>query len=197
MKPNSPLSVTNVTYPRPIFLVGYMGVGKTTFGRALARATGREFIDLDFYIEQRFHRTVSQLFAERGEEGFRLLESAMLREAGEFDNVVVACGGGTPCFSDNMDYMLSRGLTVHLTASEERLLDRLTAGGSRRPLVAGKSREELRRFMRGHLASRLPHYSRAHIQFCGDELENVRQIDCSISRFLANLPPIDDFIEQS
>ena len=89
---------------QPIFLVGFMGCGKSTLGRALAKELGWDFIDLDFYIEQRFRRTVPQLFAERGEEEFRRIESSMLREAGEFDDVVVSCGGGTPCHDDNMAY---------------------------------------------------------------------------------------------
>lgn len=196
MNPKTDSDPAILPSPRPLFLVGYMGVGKTTFGRALARATGRQFIDLDFYIEQRFRRSVAQIFAERGEEGFRKLEAAMLREAGEFDNVIISCGGGTPCFGDNMDYMLSRGLTVHLTASEDRLVERLGTGASRRPLVAGKSPGELREFIRSHLAARLPHYNRAHIEFCGDSLESIRQIDRSVRDFLAVLPPIDDFFEQ-
>lgn len=197
MNPKTASDFSRLPSSCPVFLVGYMGVGKTTFGRALARETGRGFIDLDFYIEQRFHRSVSQIFSERGEEGFRILEAAMLREAGEFDNVIVSCGGGTPCFSNNMDYMLSRGLTVHLTASEERLIERLTAGASRRPLVAGKSPDELRKFIRSHLSTRLPHYTRAHIEFCSDHLESIRQIDRSVRTFLAELPDIYDFFEQN
>ena len=79
-----------------IFLIGYMGSGKTTLGRAFARATGLEFIDLDWYIEERLHKSISILFAERGEDGFREQERKMLHEAGEFEDVVIACGGGTP-----------------------------------------------------------------------------------------------------
>lgn len=95
-----------------IFLMGYMGSGKTTLGRAFARAEGLEFIDLDWYIEERLHKSISELFAERGEEGFRNLERKMLHEAGEFEDVVIACGGGTPCFFDNMEYMNRQGTTI-------------------------------------------------------------------------------------
>ncbi len=174
----------------PIFLIGYMATGKTTFGRALARATGRDFIDLDFLIEQRWHTTVSRLFAERGEEGFRDIESAMLREVGEMQDVVVACGGGTPCFGSNMDYMLSHGVTVCLTATPERLVERLIAGGSRRPLVNGKTPSELRDFVIAHQRQRAPWYDRADITFAGDELEDARQIHSSVRRFLSLYPPL-------
>lgn len=168
----------------PIFIIGYMACGKTTFGRALARATGREFIDLDFYIEQRFRRTVSRIFAEDGEDKFRRMETAMLREAGEFENVIVACGGGTPCFADNMDYMLSRGTTVFLEASVGRIVERLCANNSRRPLMAGKSREEIEETVRRGLSARMPQYARAHIRYNGDNLEDRRQISDSVATFL-------------
>lgn len=75
-----------------------MGSGKTTLGKAYSAATGLQFVDLDWYIEERMHKSISDLFAERGEEGFRLLEQRMLHEAGEFEDVLIACGGGTPCF---------------------------------------------------------------------------------------------------
>lgn len=174
---------------RPIFLVGYMACGKTTFGKALARATGREFIDLDFYIEQRYHTTVKRLFDERGESEFRRIEATMLREAGEFEDVVIACGGGTPCQGDNMDYMLGRGLTVWLRASTPRIVERLLRGGSKRPLVAGKNREELLVFVEEHLGSRRRHYERAEIEFGSNELESVREISSSVDRFLELFSP--------
>lgn len=88
-----------------IVLIGYMGAGKTTVGKDLAKALGVTFYDLDWYIESRMRRTVKSLFDERGEEGFRQIERNMLHEVAEFENVVISCGGGTPCFFDNMDYL--------------------------------------------------------------------------------------------
>lgn len=82
-----------------IFLIGYMASGKTTLGRALARELGFRFIDLDFYIEQRFRHRIPELFAHNGEAGFRDIEGRMLRESGEFCDTVVSCGGGTPCMA--------------------------------------------------------------------------------------------------
>lgn len=179
-----------MTPSAPIFIVGYMACGKTTFGRALARRLGRSFVDLDFYIEQRFHSRISEIFATRGEEGFRRMEASMLREIGEMEGVVVACGGGTPCFADNMDYMLGRGTTVWLQASDARLLERLTINRARRPILADKTDDEILAFIRSHIAQRIPHYSRAHITFCGENLENRRQITESVDRFLIENPTL-------
>ena len=81
-----------------IFLTGYMGAGKTTLGKAFARQMDIPFVDLDWYIEERFHKTVGELFTERGETGFRELERNMLHEVAEFENVVISTGGGAPCF---------------------------------------------------------------------------------------------------
>ena len=97
-----------------IFLTGYMGAGKTTLGKAFARKLNVPFIDLDWYIEERFHKTVGELFTERGEAGFRELERNMLHEVAEFENVVISTGGGAPCFYDNMEFMNRTGKTVFL-----------------------------------------------------------------------------------
>lgn len=177
---------------QPIFLIGPPASGKTTLGRALARATGREFIDLDLYIEQRFHATVAQLFATLGEDGFRTLEHNMLHEVAEIYDLIIACGGGTPCFFDNMEYMNSRGLTVRLTATEERLADRLQRAGARRPMFAQLTREEIMANSRRLSEEREPFYSQAAMTFCGDELEDRRQIDRSVKRFLSLVPSLTD-----
>ena len=126
-----------------IFLIGYMGAGKTTLGKAFSRELGLTFIDLDWYIEERFHKTVQQLFSERGEQGFRELEQKMLHEVAEFEDVVISAGGGTPCFFDNMDYMNACGDTVFLQVEPEVLFHRLKVAKQQRPLLANKSDEEL------------------------------------------------------
>lgn len=169
----------------PIFLIGYMGCGKTTLGRALARATGRLFYDLDFYIEQRFRSTVSRLFEERGEDSFRRLERAMLREVGEFDDAIISCGGGTPCFFDNMDYMLGRGRVVWLQSDPTRLCERLAVSRNRRPLLSTLSDSELLGFIERGLETRRPYYERATFVFDSTQLEDRRQISDSVNRFLA------------
>lgn len=159
-----------------IFLTGYMGAGKTTLGRAFARELGLSFIDLDWYIEERYRKTIAQLFAERGEDGFRRLERDMLHEVGEFEDVVIATGGGTPCFFDNMDYMNVQGQTVFLDADIETLFCRLRVATQQRPILRGKSEEELRSFIAQALEGRAPYYAQARYRFDGSRLESRSQI---------------------
>ena len=155
-----------------IFLIGYMGAGKTTLGKAFARAMGLTFVDLDWYIEERYHKTVSQIFAERGEDGFRELEKRMLHEASDFEDVVISVGGGTPCFFDNMDYMNQVGETVFLDVDNQVLFRRLKVAKQQRPLLANKTDEELMAFIQEALEKRLPHYTKAKHVFNGELLEN-------------------------
>ena len=165
-----------------IFLIGYMGAGKTTLGKAFARAMGLTFVDLDWYIEERYHKTVSQIFAERGEDGFRELEKRMLHEASDFENVVISVGGGTPCFFDNMDYMNQVGETVFLDVDNKVLFRRLKVAKQQRPLLANKTDDELMAFIQEALEKRLPHYTKAKHVFNGELLENRHQIQQSVER---------------
>ena len=165
-----------------IFLIGYMGAGKTTLGKAFARAMGLTFIDLDWYIEERFHKTIRELFTERGEDAFRDLERRMLHEAGEFEDVVISVGGGTPCFFDNVDYMNSVGETVFLDVDIRVLFRRLKIAKQQRPLLDGKSDEELMLFIQEALQKRLPFYTRAKHTFNGEKLEDRCQIQQSVER---------------
>ena len=165
-----------------IFLIGYMGAGKTTLGKAFARAMGLTFIDLDWYIEERFHKTIRELFTERGEDAFRDLERRMLHEVGEFEDVVISVGGGTPCFFDNVDYMNSVGETVFLDVDIRVLFRRLKIAKQQRPLLDGKSDEELMQFIQEALQNRLPFYTRAKHTFNGEKLEDRRQIQQSVER---------------
>jgi len=160
--------------------MGFMGAGKTTLGKALAKDLNISFIDLDQYIEQRYLKSVSQIFATRGEQGFREIESRLLREAGEFDDVIVSCGGSTPLIGDNMDYMLSQGKTVYLKCSNETLMRRLRAASSTRPLIAGKSDAELEAFIESETKRREPGYLRAEYICPGDRLESRDQISDTI-----------------
>ncbi len=144
-----------------IFLVGYMGSGKTTLGRRLARQAGLSFLDLDKYIEERHCRTVQQLFAEEGEELFRRYERKALEEVSQFSDVVVATGGGAPCFFDNMELMNRTGITLFLDIPPAVMAARLIRSRTERPLIKGKSPEELRRFITETLERRRPFYQMA------------------------------------
>lgn len=144
-----------------IILIGYMGAGKTTVGKALATELGVPFYDLDWFITTRYRKTVSEIFAERGEEGFRDLEHRMLHEAAEFEDIVLSCGGGTPCFFDNMEYMNSLADTIYLKATPDVLAMHLRMGKGKRPLLEGKSPEELEDFIQQMLVEREPYYSKA------------------------------------
>ncbi len=165
-----------------VYLIGYMGSGKTTLGKAFAQAAHLQFIDLDWYIEERMHKAIKDLFAERGEEGFRQVERNMLHEAGEFENVVIAAGGGTPCFFDNIDYMNRTGDTVFLNASFEALFRRLKVAKSNRPLLSGKTDEELKEVIRNGLAERMAFYGKAKHWFPSDYLESREQISESVEQ---------------
>ena len=160
-----------------------MGSGKTTLGRALAAEIGIPFIDLDHYIEKRYCKTIAQLFAEKGEEGFREIERRILHEVGEFEDVIISTGGGTPCFFDNMEYMNAQGTTVFLEASVDVIYTRLTIARTQRPLVAGKTEEELRRYITDMLELRTPYYRQASHTFCANRLEDICQVEESVKLF--------------
>ncbi len=169
-----------------IFIIGYMASGKTTFGKALAKKTNMQHIDLDFYIEQRFHSTIRDIFANKGEAEFRRIESAMLREVGEISDVVISCGGGTPCFGNNMDFMNSKGLTVCLQASDDVIANRIIQAGNKRPLMAGKSKEDILLTINQHMEVRKPFYDQASIAISGNKLESKTQIAETVDDFIKN-----------
>jgi shikimate kinase len=144
-----------------IILIGYMGAGKTTIGKALAQELGVTFYDLDWYISSRMRKTIAQIFEERGEDGFRQIERNMLHEVAEFEDVIISCGGGTPCFFDNIDYMNQQAPVVYLKAEPEVLYKHLSMSKNDRPLLRGKSKEELITFIREQLEKRNPFYTKA------------------------------------
>ena len=155
---------------KPIFLIGYMGAGKSAVGRALARKYGLEHIDLDWRIEQRFHQKISDMFATIGEEGFRRRERNMLHEVMGMEDVVVSVGGGTPCFFDNMEQMNAEGHTIYLQCSVGVLVERIMRSQNKRPIVANKTKEELMDFVVKHLAEREVFYLQANEVWNGEEL---------------------------
>ena len=127
-------------------------------------------------------KTVAQIFAEKGEEGFRKIEHSMLHEIAEFEDVIVSCGGGTPCFFDNIDYMNQQGPVVYLKAEPEVLYKHLVMSKNDRPLLRGKSSEELITFIREQLEKREPFYSKARYTLDVSLLDNYEKIKISVSK---------------
>lgn len=148
----------------PIYLIGFMGSGKTTVGKKLAKQLGYLFIDLDAYLEKKYQCKIAEVFEKDGEDVFRDRERQCLVELSGLDNAVVSTGGGTPCFFDNLDKMKATGLTIYLKASSSLLKDRLKNAKTERPLLKdANSEEELLSLIESKLNQREPIYNQAHI----------------------------------
>ena len=167
---------------RRIILIGYMGSGKTTVGKALSKETGMMFYDLDWYIDSRMRKTVAQIFAEKGEEGFRKIEHNMLHEVAEFENVIISCGGGTPCFFDNIDYINQQGEVVYLKATPEVLYRHLLMGKVERPLIKNKTPEELIAYITEQVAKREEFYNKARYTLDVSLMDNYEKIQLSVDQ---------------
>jgi shikimate kinase len=140
-----------------------MGSGKSTVGHELAKALKLEFLDLDHHIESRNHRTIPDIFARDGEAEFRRLEQKALHEVSEFEDVVIATGGGAPCFFDNMEVIKRTGKSLYLNGSPRILADRLMHSKTERPLIKGKTEPELVAFIAETLAKRSQWYTQADV----------------------------------
>ena len=175
-----------------IILIGYMGAGKTTIGRALAKALGLDFYDLDWYIENRRRKKIPQIFNDEGEEEFRRIERNLLHEVAEFEDVVVSCGGGTPCFFDNIDYMNQQAQVVYLRCSPEVLHDHLLMGKTERPLLKGKSPDELIGFIKEQLIVREPYYNKARYQLDVSLMDNYEKIKITVDKLMELLQAGED-----
>ena len=149
-----------------IYLVGFMGAGKSHSGRELAAALDWPFVDLDAVIEAAAERTISAIFAEDGEATFRELEAAALRATANRAPAVIATGGGAPCFHDGMQWLLANGLVIFLDPPVEVLVERLEAGRAHRPLL--QEGKELRRMITTRLNARRPVYDQAPIRITSD-----------------------------
>ncbi len=150
-----------------IFLVGFMGAGKSVIGRRLAKSLNLSFYDLDEEIESRYRMSVSTIFQKYDEACFRKLETSVLASFSEKDNFVLSCGGGTPCFGDNMELMNKLGTTIYIKLPANELAGRIANSYHKRPLTEGKSDEELESYVRETLNVREPFYSMAKITIDG------------------------------
>lgn len=160
---------------KPVFLIGYMGCGKTTLGEELARQMHCRFIDLDVFIEERQGMTVVEIFDEMGENRFRELETEALREVAAMADVIVACGGGTPCHGDNMALMNQAGTTVWLTTIPERITARLLLPEEKRkrPKIHTLPPDEVLPMVQRELVEREVYYSQAQLQFDSTDIETA------------------------
>ncbi|WP_449436097.1 shikimate kinase [Pedobacter steynii] len=153
-----------------IFLIGFMGCGKSTFGKKLAVKLGYDFIDLDHVLENEVGSNIGDYFANHGEAAFRALESKVLKEYNYPENCVVATGGGAPCYFDNMEWMNNNGTTLYIEMTPIALAKRLEKGKEKRPLLKDMNEEQLIGFIESKLAERNPFYKRAALSIEGINL---------------------------
>lgn len=160
---------------RPVFLIGYMGCGKTTLGEELARQMGLRFIDLDEWIENRNGTSIVELFERVGEDAFRDMETQALSTVAAMADVIVACGGGTPCHGDNMALMNQAGTTVWLTTSPERITARLLLPEEKckRPKINTLPDESMLPLVKQELQARTPHYRQCQLHFDSTDIETA------------------------
>jgi shikimate kinase len=144
-----------------------MGAGKTTLGKKLARKLGYTFYDIDKAFEHKYKTTVDLFFNKYGEELFRKLEHELLVSTLDFENTVISTGGGTPCFHNGMELINQNGISLYIKLSPEALYYRLTKAKKRRPLVAKKSEDELKKFINDKLRVREVYYNKANYVISG------------------------------
>lgn len=161
-----------------------MASGKTTLGLELAKTLNYEFIDLDTYIENKYNKSIKQIFEFKGEEHFRVIENEALREVASFEgNIIIAAGGGTSCFYNSIDFMNKEGLTIYLKVDVAELVARLIESKTDRPLLWGKTKQELNDYIIRVLEEREKYYKKSKITFESPNV-NVSQIAQTITATL-------------
>lgn len=154
-----------------IFLLGFMAAGKTQSGKWLSERLGYTFIDLDLELEQKLGQNIADIFKQKGEEYFREEESKKLRELSEYSDVVVACGGGTPCYGDNMAWINRHGKSIWLDCPADELYARLNTENGSRPLLEGKTGAALKERIKELLLVREPYYAQAQHRIQGARMD--------------------------
>jgi len=171
-----------INLPLKLFLIGFMGSGKTHWGRIWASKSNLAFFDLDRKIEKAFRMKIADIFDKKGEEKFRELERYHLRKFEHKENYLLACGGGTPCFSDNMEWMKQQGKVLYLKADPPLILQHVLNETEERPLLKKINPSELLFFIQQKLIEREPYYSKA------DVILNVKELhDDSLPNLLHGL----------
>ena len=152
-----------------------MGSGKSTIGKLLAEKLGMDFIDFDRHIEQETGKTIPEIFDMEGEDTFRLLEHEYLKKLLDKDRVVIALGGGTPCFHNNMELINKNGTSVYISMSVDTLVKRVSKARNKRPLIRDLNDVDLKYFIETNLEKRLPDYRQAHLSVCAEDM-NAEQV---------------------
>ena len=160
-----------------IFLIGYMGSGKTSIGKRIAEKLHFQFIDMDQHIESQLNKSIAEIFDEYGEAFFRELERKSLLEISNRENAIIATGGGAPCHFDNIDVMNRNGVTVYIRLSPKQLSDRLkTTNIKKRPLLANQNEDDLENYIQQNLSKRELVYLQAQLIVTGSDEEIAEQI---------------------
>ena len=154
-----------------IYIVGYMGAGKTTAAKRIASRLGWDVADTDAMFEEKYRISVHDFFDKYDEPLFRKLESQVLKSTENMEHTVVSTGGGLACFFDNMEWMNAHGLTVFMRISPEAAADRILHSKRKRPLTENKTEAELADYIRQHYAERLPYYEQARVTVKAEDLD--------------------------
>lgn len=170
--------------PSLIFLCGFMGAGKSTIGELLANDLGYSFIDLDCFIETTYQQSISELFTQQGEEEFRNIETRTLDTYIKNNaKTVVALGGGTPCFNNNINWLKKNGRVVYLKNEVSELFARLKGQQIHRPLLQHKTPQELLQYIEELLNQREPYYSQAHITITNNGFNTIALLKQALNQY--------------
>lgn len=171
-----------------IVLLGYMGSGKSSIGKLLATKLAIDFVDLDKLIEQKERMTINEIFTKRGEVYFRKREHLYLCEVlSNNQDLIIAVGGGTPCYGNNIEIINNASFSVYLKASIETIVNRLKSEKYKRPLIAHLKDEDLPEFIGKHLFERIPFYVQSNIEIKTDCLSFEEITDTLIAQIKTNL----------
>ena len=159
-----------------IFLVGFMGCGKSYTGRKLAPLLGFDYVDMDRVIEAQESMSIKEIFEQKGETYFRNLEHQYLLDLDTKQNLVISTGGGVPCFFNNMEIMNEKGITIYLNRSKSVVIPRLLQGAHKRPLIQNMDEETLNTFYVTKLAERAPFYEQAQLHVGDANVEEILKL---------------------
>jgi shikimate kinase len=165
---------------RPVFIIGMMGSGKTTNGKKLAKLLDYQFIDLDMAIENHVKTPTQSIFENKGELYFRDLETRLLKENTK-PKTLISCGGGTPCFNDNLKTIKRNGAVIYFKASNEALVHRLSNAKIKRPLLLNLNESQMLDKLNDLLSKREVYYNQADLMVDALSLSSLRLIELTKS----------------